>query len=228
MADQPKPFTYEATTKFILDLLGQAQKDISSSKTTPGVINSSVINHPVKAGYTPYDELPQIIKYNIDRNDILTLVREQYVDQGTIGTLWYNGSVIGVTLEDPIDGSGRGNKAISKGIYNISLDTTNNPSLTGNYVKFPSDGRTKFMNPGVFPRINGVPNQSGIRIHAGGNKSDSLGCVLFSKTRKPDHINIKYSLQDNHWLTNLIYSNGLYSDNPKQKHIIIINKWDHK
>jgi hypothetical protein len=223
MADQPKPFTYEATTKFILDLLGQAQKDISSSKTTPGVINSSVINHPVKAGYTPYNNLPSIAQYNVKRNDALTVFRESSSDAGTTGTMWYNGEVIGVTLEDPsrIGDFKRGDTAIRKGEYPIELDTTHNKSLECNYVRFPSDGRTKFMNPGVFPRINNVPNQSGIRIHAGGNKNDSLGCILYSKTRKPDHINIKYSLQDNHWLTNLIYSNGV------QK-IIIINKWDHK
>jgi len=223
MADQPKPFTYEVTTKFILDLLGQAQKDISSSKTTPGVINSSVINHPVKAGYTPYNNLPSIAQYNVKRNDVLTVFRESSSDAGTTGTMWYNGEVIGVTLEDPsrIGDFKRGDTAIRKGEYPIELDTTHNKSLECNYVRFPSDGRTKFMNPGVFPRIKNVPNQSGIRIHAGGNKNDSLGCILYSKTRKPDHINIKYSLQDNHWLTNLIYSNGV------QK-IIIINKWDHK
>lgn len=214
-------YTYQAADDLIRKWLGAGEQ--SATKQSPGVPSGNVVETPVKAGFTPYDKLSPISQYNVKRTDALTVVREHSTKKGTAGTMWYKGQVVGVTLEDPIrkDGFTRGDTAISKGEYKISLDTTNNQNLTGNYMTFQNGPNLKYSNPGVFPRILGVPNQQGIRIHAGGTKADSLGCVLFSKTRKPNHIDIQYSLNDSRWLTKLIYNNGIRS-------IILINEWDHK
>ena len=197
----------------------------SNNNRSPGgsSSDSDIVNTPVKSGYTPYDELSQISKYNVQRKDILTVVRESSSDKGTPGTMWWGNNVIGVTLEDPVRSPGvkvSGDTAISKGEYKISLDTTGKQSLVGNYVRFPNDSRAKFRSPGVFPRVLNVPQFEGIRIHAGGTKYSSAGCLLFSKTRLRDGINIQFSLNDSHWLTKLIYDNSISG-------IIYINEWEH-
>lgn len=199
---------------------GRSSGNVSTSGASS---NSGIVNTPVKSGYTPFNDLSQISKYNAKRSDILTVVRESSSQTGTPGTMWWNNSVIGVTLEDPVRAPGakiHGDTAISKGEYKISLDTTGNSALVGNYVRFPNDSRAIFRNPGVFPRVLNVPQYAGIRIHAGGTKRDSLGCLLYSKTRLRDGINIQYSLNDSHWLTKLIYDNSISG-------IIYINEWEH-
>ena len=219
--------TYNEADAIIKNWLGTSYEEngpAASRRSPQGTSsNNNIVNTPVKSGYTPFDKLSQISKYNVQRSDILTVVRESSSQTGTPGTMWWGNNVIGVTLEDPVRAPGAkvyGDTAISKGEYKISLDTTGKQSLTPNYVRFPSDSRAKFRNPGVFPRVLNVPQFAGIRIHAGGTKYSSAGCLLFSKTRLKDGINIQFSLNDSHWLTKLIYDNKISG-------IIYINEWEH-
>jgi hypothetical protein len=219
--------TYNEADVIIKNWLGtpdEANDPAASRRPPQGTSsNSNIVNTPVKSGYTPFDKLSQISKYNVQRKDILTVVRESSSDKGTPGTLWWDNNVIGVTLEDPVRAPGvkiKEETAIRKGEYKISLDTTGNQSLVNNYVRFPSDSRAKFRSPGVFPRVLNVPQFGGIRIHAGGTRNDSAGCLLFSKTRLKDGVNIQFSYNDSHWLTKLVYDNSISG-------IIYINEWEH-
>jgi hypothetical protein len=120
----------------------------------------------------------------------LTLIREKTGTKGTQGTMYFNGKAIAKTLERPYisakvkphDGKieNENNRCIESGTYPVSLDTTKKSWLAQHYVKFTDSEVAKEKSPGVLPRINGVPGQSGIRIHAGGKMDDSLGCVLVS------------------------------------------------
>ncbi len=69
MADQPKPFTYEVTTKFILDLLGMGEQ-ISSTQNpqTPKYTSSSSTKIPRSSEHI-ISKILSVAKYNFNITD---------------------------------------------------------------------------------------------------------------------------------------------------------------
>lgn len=150
----------------------------------------------------------------------LTLIREATSDKGVKGTMYFNGKVVALTLERPYNppqNKKQGEKCITSGTYNLSLDSTSKAFIKKHYVKFPESDKAVYRT-GVAPRINGVPSQQGIRIHGGGNMTDSLGCVLVSKKRKSNGYDIVCEVEVTQYITKLINLKNI-------KNIKIINEF---
>lgn len=201
-------------------IIGEGAKTVLTQMNAPNVPNATTVitSPPLSGGYTPYNSLSSKSQYNVKQPNKLTVVRESTSEQGTIGALWCNGIVVGFTLEHPIRTTNIvGQTAIPKGQYSMKLDATSRPDLRSNGITIPN-----FTTP-VIPRLLGIPGQTSnaIRIHAGTTKNDSEGCILFSKTRKPDHTNLVYSLSSNQELNQLIYNNQVTQ-------IFITNEWENK
>jgi hypothetical protein len=156
---------------------------------------STQIGGTLSGAYKALNELPASIENVIRTYDGLVLIREETNSKRTIGSIWYKGSLLGFTVEDPTTGKYvSGTASISANVrtpsndyatltaksWKLTMDTTGNSNLVRCYVKFPNDSRTKFRSPGVFPRLG----DSGIRIHNGSDEAWSSGCVIFSRTRK--------------------------------------------
>jgi hypothetical protein len=144
----------------------------------------------------------------------LTLIREKTGSKGTQGTMYFNGKAIAKTLERPYISAkvkphtgkpeNENNRCIESGTYPISLDTTKKSWLAQHYVKFSDSEVAREKSPGVLPRINSVPGQSGIRIHAGGKMDDSLGCVLVSNSSTGEGRQV-CEMETTKYITKLIY-----------------------
>lgn len=150
----------------------------------------------------------------------LTLIREATSDKGVKGTMYFNGKIVGLTLERPYNppqDKKQGEKCITAGTYKLSLDSTSKDFIKKHYVKFPESDIPVYRT-GVAPRINGVPSQTGIRIHGGGNMTHSLGCVLVSTKRKSNGYDIASEIAVTQYITKLI-------NQKKIKNIKIINEF---
>ena len=151
----------------------------------------------------------------------LTLIREATSsDKGVKGTMYFNGKVVALTLERPYNppqNKKQGEKCITAGTYNLSLDSTTKDFIKKHYVKFPESDIPVYRT-GVAPRINNVPSQQGIRIHGGGNMTHSLGCVLVSTKRKSNGYDIVSEVAVTQYITKLI-------NLKKIKNIKIINEF---
>lgn len=95
--------------------------------------------------------------------DILTLNRRIFTDKSTIGDLYYRGDFFSNVLEDTC----RRVKiakvtAIPAGRYRVKIE--------------PSNRYGRLM-----PRLNDVPNFSGILIHWGNTPESTDGCLLVGK-----------------------------------------------
>lgn len=100
----------------------------------------------------------------------LTVVRKIFTSESTIGELLLNGSHECVTLEDPVrDEKIPGGTAIPTGIYDIIL------------AHSPKFGRK-------MPRIQNVPNFTGVLIHWRNTAADTEGCILVGSSSAKNFI----------------------------------------
>lgn len=113
----------------------------------------------------------------------LVLVREASDDRRSIGTLWFNKSPIGYTVEDPVRQSKiRNVTAVPAYVYNIGLRTTARTQLNrcaislGNSLVLPAIG----TDSGCVNIKVGNIAFSGCRIHDGVDETWSSGCIIYS------------------------------------------------
>lgn len=95
---------------------------------------------------------------------IATVVRQQFLEDRTLGELFVNGKHFCYTLEDPVRGAGikiKDKTAIPAGVYR--LDVNKSPSFGRNMVQ-----------------ILDVPNFEGIRCHGGNTPDNTSGCILIA------------------------------------------------
>lgn len=95
----------------------------------------------------------------------LTLIRSVFTSQSTIGRLYVDGKYECYTLEDMVrEGPKVKHKtAIPAGRYPVRMGYS------------PRFGKK-------MPRVEDVPNFSGILIHKGNTASDTSGCILVGRT----------------------------------------------
>lgn len=181
--------------------------------------SESIVGGTPSGEYIPYNELSTRTQSILNIPNTLVVVREFSNSKRTGGTMWYNKKVLGFTVEDPVRTVQIDDKtAIPKGNFNVVLDTTNNPSLTRCYVRFPDDSRASFKSPGVFPRVgssaNGVTlkgygiSTQGVRIHNGTDENWSSGCIIYSSERFNDGT-VKDDVNHCKVLTKLIYDDKI-------------------
>ena len=101
---------------------------------------------------------------------MLTLVREPSGASCTFGVLWVDGRFECHTLEDVVRPAKiAGVTAIPAGTYPVEITAS------------PKFGRR-------LPLLMGVPNFSGVRIHAGNRSRDTEGCILPGRGRDGDAV----------------------------------------
>jgi len=113
---------------------------------------------------------------------IVTVIRQVFTKDSTIGEMLINGKHFCWTLEDfdrdknrdgDIDDPGEekvyGETAIPSGIYNIKL------TMSPHFKR-------------ITPEILNVKGYGGVRIHGGNSKVDTLGCVLVAYNKGTDRI----------------------------------------
>lgn len=97
----------------------------------------------------------------------IRVTREHYAPDCTIGRMLIDGKFECFTLEDGIrTNKVYGETAIPVGRYPVTI--TNSPSFKR-----------------LLPLLENVPNFSGIRIHPGNSKVDTLGCILVGQSWAP-------------------------------------------
>lgn len=122
---------------------------------------------------------------------ILTLTREYRQPTRTFGRIWLDGEPICVTLEDAyrkLEAGGikiPGETAIPCGRYRVVLSVSN-----------------RFKR--LLPEVLGVPQFSGIRIHAGNTEADTEGCILVGERINDNHTRLLNSRPYVALLINLI------------------------
>jgi hypothetical protein len=101
----------------------------------------------------------------------LTLLRKEFTQKSTIGSLLIDDQFFCFTLEDVVREGDKvnGQTAIPFGIYKVIIDFSN---------RFKKD----------MPHILDVPNFEGIRIHSGNTDADTEGCILLGFTKQRDFI----------------------------------------
>lgn len=184
--------------------------------------------------FIQYKDLLPIAQKYVKNFDGLVVIREKEIPlegrKRASGTLWYKNQILGFTVEDITRDKKIANQTaipanltfISppvKGYYNIVLDTTGKENLKRNYVKFPSDNRKKFKNPGVLIRVGTSENAvtlydnpdlsfDGIRIHNGTTERSSAGCLIYSRQRNEDGT-LKNDIEINQELIKYVYFNNI-------------------
>ena len=102
----------------------------------------------------------------------LTVYREIFSKESTIGQLYLNGKFLCYTLEDVARQEGLkiyGETAIPQGTYKVIVNRSN---------RFQRD----------MPLLLEVPMFEGIRIHGGNTDQNTLGCVLVAHNKTIDKI----------------------------------------
>jgi hypothetical protein len=102
----------------------------------------------------------------------LTLVRNTFTDQSTIGDLSVDGKFFCHTLEDQRRPDGEkvhGSTCIPPGVYRVTVTAS-----------------ARFKR--ALPLLLNVPNFAGIRIHPGNAPKDTEGCILVGRTKSADFI----------------------------------------
>lgn len=105
----------------------------------------------------------------------LSLFRNTFTDQATIGELTVDGRLLGYTLEDKDRNLEKGVKkipaitAIPRGTYEVIINFSN-----------------RFQT--YMPLLIGVPQFEGVRIHTGNTAADTEGCILIGKMRGANQI----------------------------------------
>jgi hypothetical protein len=102
---------------------------------------------------------------------IITLLRNEYNNDCTIGRLYLGSEYFCYTLEDVVRKDGEkiaGKTAIPSGIYGVVLTHSKRFGC-------------------LLPEIFNVPNFSAIRIHGGNTAQDTEGCILVAKRHIDSH-----------------------------------------
>jgi hypothetical protein len=100
----------------------------------------------------------------------LTLKREEFTENSTIGSLYIDGEFFCYTLEDTLRKDKiKGETAIPYGTYQVILSWS-----------------PRFKR--ILPLLISVPNFDGIRIHPGNTKDDTEGCLLVGESKGKDII----------------------------------------
>jgi hypothetical protein len=105
----------------------------------------------------------------------ITVIRENYHDKCTLGSLYIDGIFECFTLEDKdrhLESGGQkipGETAIPKGRYQVIIDYSN-----------------RFQE--MMPHILSVPDFEGIRIHPGNTDADTHGCILVGQVKSSDSV----------------------------------------
>lgn len=105
----------------------------------------------------------------------LTLIRDHYYEDATLGKLYINDGFACFTLEDTDrrleDGGEKipGQTAIPRGTYRVTITQS-----------------ARFGKP--LPLLADVPGFAGIRIHPGNTSADTEGCILVGTSRAENSI----------------------------------------
>lgn len=105
----------------------------------------------------------------------ITVIRENYHDKCTLGSLYIDGIFECFTLEDKdrhLESGGKkipGETAIPKGRYQVIIDYSN-----------------RFQE--MMPHILSVLDFEGIRIHPGNTDADTHGCILVGQVKSSDSV----------------------------------------
>ena len=103
------------------------------------------------------------------------LLRSDFNEEFTLGTLFFAGKFLGFTCEDKdrhIESGGTkiyGETAIPRGYYRLTV------SMSRRF------GR-------LMPEILGVPQFSGVRVHGGNTHEDTEGCPLLGAKKRVDGV----------------------------------------
>lgn len=112
----------------------------------------------------------------------LTLVRELFSQNSTVGTLKVNGEFECYVLEDydrGLDNSMSESEIKSKKVYGETAIPIGRYEIVTNYSpNFKTE----------LPLLLNVKGFSGIRIHTGNTKKDTLGCLLVGRKRSLDYV----------------------------------------
>ncbi|MDP2006058.1 MAG: DUF5675 family protein [Rubrivivax sp.] len=100
----------------------------------------------------------------------LKVVRQTFTENSTIGQLYVDGQFECYTLEDVVRPEKiYGETAIPAGRYAVTINVS---------ARF---GKR-------LPLLLNVPEYTGVRIHPGNTKADTLGCILVGQTKSADSI----------------------------------------
>lgn len=103
----------------------------------------------------------------------LKVIRDQFTEKSTLGTLLIDSEFFCFTLEDRRRADGvkvKHETCIQPGTYEVAITFSN-----------------RFRR--MLPLLLNVPGFDGIRIHPGNTNVDTSGCLLVGKTRGTDVIN---------------------------------------
>lgn len=98
---------------------------------------------------------------------VITVFRQQFLDDRTLGEMFVNGNHFGWTLEDPVRGLGikvQYKTAIPAGVYELVVNMS---------ARF---GRKMVQ-------IMNVPGFDGVRVHGGNGPENTSGCVLVAANK---------------------------------------------
>lgn len=136
--------------------------------------------------YQSDNNLPTTNQIDLDEIKIdkhyLTLIREEYNEDCTIGSLYLDNEFICNTLEDKVRDLSKEKKiknetAIPAGVYDVILNYS--PRFKG-----------------IYPRLLNVPYFTGILIHKGNSAEDSSGCILVGTKNGKRLINSKIAFDE--------------------------------
>ena len=221
---------------------------IQTSFDTSGVIDIP-LSDPIPVGYLTNSTQEAFEKYKQD--NVLLLIRDGRIEAGhpfvskrkgasggrTLGSLYYKGKFLFPIVEDIVrfDKKIDSQTAIPAGIYYITLDSTGNKNLYGNYVDLkgksnhpanwsPNISRGVFARVGEYPdgiRIDSNPKIifEGSRIHAGTDEDSSEGCIIVTSKRDDKGFLKSDSRAASYEVTRLIYDNNITK-------LVVINDWN--
>lgn len=112
----------------------------------------------------------------------ITLIRQKFTENSTIGSLYIDGVFFCYTLEDKDRGLHQ-----SEGDFNVrSKKVYGKTAIPYGSYEVAMTFSNKYQR--VMPLLLNVPGFAGIRIHSGNRAEDSEGCILLGSTVALDFI----------------------------------------